>query len=353
MSGIIGHTMYAVLAGRTAQQRKLPVAPLIHRHYASYLCGAYLGCDVQTMPEAVCVDTGNEVGYGTASLDKSPLTGGAIRPWSLSFDGKQLRPREIHRLFYGRAHLVFGWSTADRKHVVPWDHLPDYCAAVVQDAIDLYGPGERQLAYLFGWMAHIVGDSLIKSIHSGIELNLLDGKYTPRNRPIQDLVTYHEIGVRELGLNWPALLSDLAETPVEPIQLHYMRAAQPRGELASQFQNAWSPHLTPLLQVVLQENRRYQSIRNPRLVQRYRLKKTGTEWRCSEELSRTTGGLSYRDMIELADKANFRHALWTMGESIATLFEQVLERSPGLQALPEMQAVSWETLTQRWRIHKP
>ncbi|MFP6765790.1 MAG: hypothetical protein VB858_19320, partial [Planctomycetaceae bacterium] len=191
------------------------------------------------------------------------------------------------------------------------------------------------------------------SIHSGIELNLLDGKYTPRNRPIQDLVTYHEIGVRELGLNWPALLSDLAETPVEPIQLHYMRAAQPRGELASQFQNAWSPHLTPLLQVVLQENRRYQSIRNPRLVQRYRLKKTGTEWRCSEELSRTTGGLSYRDMIELADKANFRHALWTMGESIATLFEQVLERSPGLQALPEMQAVSWETLTQRWRIHKP
>ena len=61
-------------------------------------------------------------------------------------------------------------------------------------------------------MAHVVSDSLIKSVQPGIELHLLDGKYTPRNRPIQDLVTFHEIGVKEFGLNWAALLADLAAT---------------------------------------------------------------------------------------------------------------------------------------------
>lgn len=212
MSGIIGHTMCAILGGKAAGHRKLPIVPLIYRHYASYLCGAYLGCDIQTMPEAVCLDTGKEVGYGTASLEKSPLTGGEVRPWTLEFDGREYRPREIHRTFYGRSHLVFGWDQAERVHTVPWDHLADYCAAVADDAVQQFGPSERQVAYLFGWMAHIVGDSLIKSVQPGIDLDLLDGKYTPRNRPIQDLVTFHEVGVKELGLHWPALLTDLAET---------------------------------------------------------------------------------------------------------------------------------------------
>jgi hypothetical protein len=349
MSGIIGHTMYAVLAGKAARQGKLPIAPIIHRHYASYLCGAYLGCDVQTMPEAVCVDTGKEVGYGTAPLEKSPLTGGEVRPWSLDVDGKSFRPRDIHRLFYGRSHLVFGWSTADRQQTVPWDHLPDYCAAVVQDAMELFGPGERKLAYLFGWMAHIVGDSLIKSVQPGITLELHGGKYTPMNRPIQDLISYHEIGVKEFGLNWPALLSDLAETPVEPVQHHFMRVAQPRGELAAHFPNAWAPDRAELLKTVLHENRRYQAIRNPRLLKLYRLRKNRSAWECSEELTRQSGGLRYPEMVRLADAANFRHALWDMGEAIVALFEQVIERSPFLQDLPTAGGPTWSDITARWR----
>ena len=349
MSGVIGHTMYAILAGKAAEHRRLPIVPLIRRHYASYLCGAYLGCDIQTMPEAVCVDTGKEVGYGTAPLEKSPLTGGAIRPWVLKFEGREYRPREIHRTFYGRSHLVFGWDRGERVHTVPWDHLADYCAAVVDDAVQHFGPGERQLAYLFGWMAHIVGDSLIKSLQPGIELDLLDGKYTPRNRPIQDLVTFHEVGVKELGLHWPALLTDLAETPVEPIQLHHMRVARPQGELAQRFPNAWAPQLKPLLRAVLAENRRYQAIRNPRLLERYRLTKVGGQWECSDELREQTGGLRYSVMVRLADEANFRHALWTMGEAIAKLFEQTIERSSRLQVLPTAASPSWRELTSKWR----
>jgi hypothetical protein len=301
------------------------------------------------MPEAICVDTGQEVGYGTAPLKKSPITGGPVKPWTLKFGGSEYTPRDIHRLFYGRSHLVFGWSVAERQHTVPWDHLPDYVALVVQDTLDLFGPGERKLAYLFGWMAHIVGDSLIKSVQPGIRLRLLDGKYTPANRPIQDLVTFHEVGRKELGVNWDNLLADLAETPVEPVQTHYMRAARPRGRLATEFPNAWSPQHEKLLLHVLAENRRYQRIRNPRLLKRYALQKTKTGWQCSKELSDQTGGLSYREMIELADKADFRHALWQMGEAIARLFEQVIDRLPALQDLPKTTGPTWGDITSRWR----
>ncbi len=352
MSGIIGHTMYAILAGKAAEQKKLPIAPLIHRNYASYLCGSYLGCDIQTMPEAVCVDTGQAVGYGTAPLEKSPLTGGRVRPWLLEFDQKQYRPRDIHRMFYGRSHLVFGWPPADREHIVPWDHLPDYAAMAVQDALDLFGPGERKLAYLFGWMAHIVGDSLIKSVQPGITLELLDGKYTAANRPIQDLVSFHEIGRQELHLDWANLLADLAETPVEPVQLHYMRASRPRGILAANFPNAWAPENEKLLLRVLEENRRYQKIRNSRLLKQYALTKSGTSWKCDAELSRRAGGLSYAEMVELADKANFRHALWQMGEAIVALFEQVIERVAALQEIPNSSGPTWAEITTRWKQNK-
>lgn len=349
MSGIIGHTMYAVLAGKAATGRKLPVAPLIHQHYASYLAGAYLGCDVQTMPEAICVDTGEEVGYGTAPLEKSPLTGGAVKPWTLKFEGVEYRPLDIHHLFYGRAHLVFGWTQEEREHAVPWDHLADYAAFVVQDALELFGPGERRLAYLFGWLAHVVGDSLIKSVQPGIALHLLDGKYTRANRPIQDLVTFHEIGRRELHLDWRHVLADLADTPVEPVQTHWMRVASPRGALAAHFPDAWVPSHQKLLMRVLAENRRYQRIRNARLLKQYSLTQAGNAWTCDEELSRQTGGLSYQDMVEAADKAGFRHALWQMGEAIADVFTQVVERSPHLQAMPGTTEPTWHEITERWR----
>jgi hypothetical protein len=349
MSGIIGHTIYAILAGKAAEQRKLPISRVIHRHFSSYLSGAYLGCDIQTLPEAICVDTGKEVGYGTAPLEKSPLTGGPVKPWKLQFEEQSYTPRDIHRLFYGRSHLVFGWQAADRKLAVPWDHLADYLALVVQDAFDLFGPGERKLAYLFGWMAHIVGDSLIKSVQPGITLDLLDGKYTSANRPIQDLVSFHEIGRKEFGLNWKNLLADLAETPVEPIQAHYMRAARPRGGLAAHFPDGWQSQQQQLLMHVLAENRRYQRIRNPRLLKQLALHKNKTGWQCDEELSRRAGGLSYREMLELADKANFRHALWQMGEAIVTLFEQVVERQPQLQELPKLTGPTWKEITARWK----
>ncbi|MEO2023969.1 MAG: hypothetical protein ABGX05_19250, partial [Pirellulaceae bacterium] len=105
MSGVIGHMMYAILGGKAATHRRLPVAPLLNRYYASYLAGAYLGCDVQTLPAAICVDTGAPIGYGSQLPAHSPLTGGAVRPYRLTVDQQQYSPREIHQLFYGRTHL--------------------------------------------------------------------------------------------------------------------------------------------------------------------------------------------------------------------------------------------------------
>ncbi len=348
MSGIIGHTMYAILAGKAASARKLPIAPLIHQHSASYLCGAYLGCDIQTLPEAICIDTGEPVGYGTVPLKKSPITGGKIRPWTLRYDKHDYTPRDIHRGFYGRAHLVFGWSPSQRIHLVPWDHLADFCAATIEDTVILHGPGERQLAYLFGWMAHIVSDSLIKSIQPGVDLVLLDGKYTPANRPIQDLITYHEIGIKELGLNWAAILTDLAEAPIEEAQYHYMRVAKPQGTLGDSFPDAWAPNQQPLLKQVLEENRRYQQIRTARLLKKYELTKSATGWECSPVLQQQAGGRSYQEMIGLARRAHFRHALWQIAEQVVDLFEQVIQRYPELRNLSQTDAASWKILSEKW-----
>lgn len=347
MSGTIGHLAYAMLGAKAAAARKLPLASIAGRHWPTYLAGAYLGCDIQTMPEAICVDSGREVGYGTVPIKTSPITGGEVRPFVLRRGDAQYTPREIHTRFYGRAHLVFGWNR-EEKHVVPWDHLADYCAAVIEDAMDLFGPGERPLAYVLGWMTHVVGDSLIKSVQPGIELKLLDGKYTPKNRPIQDLVTFHEIGRRELQWNWPALLADVADTPVEPIQLHYMRVAPPRGELAKTFSNGWIPADQELLQAVLIENRRYFRIWVQHELDLLQLRDTPQGPECRAEMSQQAGGLTYGEMVRIAEAAHFRHALWQMGEAICDLFADVTRRVDRLAAYP-VDRSNWTELTARWR----
>lgn len=328
MSGIVGHTMYAILAERRLRESRPRVASLLKRHRAAYLCGAYLGCDIQTLPEAICLDTGEEVGYGTVPIEKSPLTGGPVKPWTLRHGGREFRPRDIHQRFYGRSHVVFGWSAAERVHTVPWDHLEDYAAFTLQDAVDLFPPGESKLAYLLGWLVHIVGDSLIKSVRPGLTMKLLDGLYTPRNRPVQDLVTYHEVGRKELGLDWPSLLRDLADASVEPVQLHAMRVSRPRGKLAESFANAWSPADEELVLLVCRENRRYLQQYLKRLLPEYRLTRAGDAWECDQELSRQTGGLTYSQMAEEARRAGLRATLSQIAEEAAHLIERVIQRSP-------------------------
>ncbi|MBL4883269.1 MAG: hypothetical protein JKY95_01870 [Planctomycetaceae bacterium] len=349
MSGIVGHTMYAILGAKAAQQRKSPIAPILHRHFSSYLAGSYLGCDVPTMPAATCIDTGEDVGYGSMQLEKSPLTGGKVIPWKLKHGGWEYIPKEIGTMLYGRSHLVFGWNNNQTENTLPWDHLADYVADVIGDAIELFGAGDRKIAYCFGWLTHVIGDSLIKSVRPGIDLYLLKGKYNAQNRPIQDLVTFNEIGIKEFNLNWANLLDDLSDTPVEPIQTHYMRVAKPQGRLAQNYPNAWDPDLQKLTMAVMTENRRYQKIRNPRLVKQLSLRREKGRWKCDDSLSEITDGLDYQQMVELAQKANFRHALWQMGEAIADLFEQVVESQPLLQDLPINDNPNWETLAKRWK----
>jgi hypothetical protein len=349
MSGVIGHMMYAVLAAKAAEQRKLPIAAVVGRHFASYLAGSYLGSDIQTLPAAVCQDTGKEVGYGTTPPERSPLTGGPVTGWKLEFQGQAYTPQDVYRMFYGRGHLLFGWDAPERDKRLRWEQLPGYLAAAAGDAIELFGPGERPLAYVFGWATHLAGDSLIKSVQPGVTLHLLNGKYTPENRPIQDLVTFHEVGRKELRLNWAALLTDAAQTPVEPVQCHYMRVARPAGRLAWYFPGDWVPEQEALLGKVLEENRRYQRIRNAQVLKEMELREGPDGPACDPELSRQTGGLRYSEMVRLADEAGFRHALWQIAEAIADLFEQAIREQPLLQSLPLDSGPTWEELTRRWR----
>jgi hypothetical protein len=349
MSGIIGHTAYAILAAKAAEARRLPVAPLIRRHFSSYLAGAYLGCDIQTVPAAVCLDTNESVGYGSGPVERSPITGGEVKRWSLPVDGREVLPKEIHETFYGRSHLILGWAGKQRDETIGWADYLDFAADVAGDAVEIFGPGHRALAHVFGWMTHVTGDGLIKSVLDGINLHLLDGTYTARNRPVQDLVTFHEVGQKELGLNWAALLDDLARAPVEEVQLHYMRCATRQGRLGAHFERAWAPEKEGFLRAVLEENHRFQRIRNPRIIRQLGLHPGPKgERTCDAGLSRTAGGLTYREMLEAADRANFRHALWQIGELIADGFEKVIDRQDLLRDLPATDGPDWEELTKRW-----
>ncbi len=349
MSGIIGHTMYALLGARASAQRDLPVARIAHRHLSSYLCGAYLGADVGTIPSVICQDTGIPVGYGSERIIKSPLTGGSVKPWILNLGKEQFTPREIHNLFYGRAHVAFGWAAKDKGLAIPWEKLPQYFAAVIRDARQFHGSGERQLAYSFGWMTHVIGDGLVKSVAPGMDLHLLNGKYTPANRPIQDLITFHEIGKKEMNLNWHALLADLVDCPIEPLQAHYMRIEQSRGQLSKAHPVGWEPGRQLLLLEVMAENRRYQRIRNGRILKQLALRKTAAGWQCNRVLSERAKGLKYPEMVALAEKANFRHALWQVGEAIADIFSEVVTLVPEMKNAYPLDKPNWQTLTREWR----
>lgn len=328
MSGIVGHSMYALLGLKAAALRNLPLVRLAERHRANYLAGAYLGCDIQTMPEAVCVDTGREVGYGTVPLEKSPITGGAVRQFRLSTPSGPLTPREVHERFYGRAHLLFGFTQIDAGLHVPWDHLPDYFAAVFDDAFTLFGTGERQLAYALGWIAHVVSDSLIKGIQPGVALQLIDGRYTARNRPVQDLFAYHEVGIKEMKLDWSAMFSEMADTPVERLQRHYMRCAKAQGHLGGLFAFGWQAEVEPTLVAVLTENRRWLRHHADDVLADMKL----INGQCNDRIHDLVG-MTYNEMIEAANKAELWQTLVQIGDEIATMFEAVVHRCERLARL--------------------
>jgi hypothetical protein len=326
MSGIVGHTTYALLGLQAAHH--LPIAPVLHRHLSSYLAGAYLGSDIQIVPAATCVESGREIGCCSMTFDRCPETGEAVRPWRLNHGGQSYSGQEIHDIFYGRAHLIFGYAPPDAAALtVPWDHAASYFAAAVDDTLDLFPPSERSLAYVFGWMVHVATDSLIKSFIPGIQMKLLDGTYTPRNRPIQDLYCFHEAGGKQMKLPWPALLHDLATSPVEPVQAHYMRIGEPRGKLAKLFPGGWdaSPERRALLFAVLRENRRYTPQHAREEVQSLRLEKG----EAGAALQAKTG-LNYAGMMAAAVEAGYPRALQVMAQRVSGLFADVLRRCPRL-----------------------
>jgi hypothetical protein len=263
--------------------------------------------------------------------------------------GVEYRPREIADLFYGRSHLIFGWRGDEKQQALPWDHLHDYVAVVCEDVIQRYGKGERKLAYIFGWLAHIVGDCLIKSIQPGIDMHLLDGKYTKANRPIQDLVSVHEIGVKELGLDWKRVLGSVSGAPVELSQIHYMRIGQPYGLLGQMHPYVWDPRTEGLLREVLKQNRVYQKVRNPRLLEKYKLTRSNGEWNCNFSLSEIANHLSYSQMVKVAEQANFRSHVDAIAEIICELFEQVFQLSTSLVSVRPAE-YEWKRMIRRWLV---
>lgn len=50
-------------------------------------------------------------------------------------------------------------------------------------------------------------------------------------------------------------------------------------------------------------------------------------------------------MLEAARAANFRHALWQIGEQIGEMFAAVAQRCAPLASLPASEGPSWSEIT--------
>ena len=121
-----------------------------------------------------------------------------------------------------------------------------------------------------------------------------------------------------------------------------MRCAKPQGHLAG------LPEAEPTVRAVLAvlaENRRWVRHHAEDVLADLQL----SNGDCNERI-RQLVGMSYPEMIAAADKADFRHTLWHIGEQIAALFEAVSHRCARLAALPAEEGPGWEEITQRWRV---
>jgi len=99
---------------------------------------------------------------------------------------------------------------------------------------------------------------------------------------------------------------------------------------------------------VLIENRRWLRVYQEQVLKEVGLQRTAAGWECSAEMSRTAGGLSYAEMIEAAEKASFRRALWQIAETVADLFGRMVPLVAPLREMPDEPEPSWAELSERW-----
>ena len=134
-------------------------------------------------------------------------------------------------------------------------------------------------------------------------------------------------------------------------QIHYMRIGQPYGLLGQMYPYVWDPGTAGLLREVLKQNRVYQKVRNQRLLDKYKLTRINGEWTCDVRLSEIANHLSYSQMVELAEQAEFRSHVDAIAETICELFEQVFQLSTALVSVRPAE-YKWERMIRRWLVDR-
>jgi len=219
------HVTYAVLGAQAATARRLPVAPLLRRHWASYLCGAYLGCDIQTFPKQ-CVWT------------RAAKSGTAWCRWPES--PHRRRGPAMEALLDGREYTRVtstGCFTGDRTWSLAGARRNSTCRnpgtiwPITSRARPLTrGPALARANVRWPISSHARARGRRQSHQvrpRRPEAAFTRRQYTPRNRPIQDLITFHEVGRKELNLNWARPAGGSRWLPaVESLQPHTMRVAR-------------------------------------------------------------------------------------------------------------------------------
>ena len=122
-----------------------------------------------------------------------------------------------------------------------------------------------------------------------------------------------------------------------------------RRGLGQMYPYVWDPINEGLLREVLKQNRAYQKVRNHRLLDKYKLTRINGEWNCDLRLSEIANQLTYSQMVELAEQAEFRSHVDTIAEIICELYEQVFQLSTSLVSVRPAE-YKWERMIRRWLV---
>lgn len=271
MSGSVGHQFIAAVTALTLRgHADLPVAGPVVRCPEHARTGAYLGADIQIMPDYVCGRCGALWGIVRPDFRCTCGTPAAqLQRFTFEHDGREWGRRSVQQVFYGRTHACLANDApgSDRDNL-PWAELPKLAGHMLQVAsrrpshlanATYPATNEEAVSWVVGWVSHIVQDNVVKdTVDLGVEYDILDGKYGPQTRVAYEWLILTSFSY-DLGLDPAGLLYTDTSHGDNGLLTHYLMVEQPSAYASLGMDGRWParPEQRSLAEAVQRENRRY------------------------------------------------------------------------------------------------
>lgn len=235
------HTLFAHMALDALIAARHPLAGVAARRAAVLRVAATVGCDIQCMPYQTC--QGCEAWYRhDRKSDRKCLVCGeeALADYFVDIrDGRRLKRTDIERDYYRHTHLVLGHDrgygvdpkTAPGPEEQPFpqqvvDHLT-FCLKDAERAAVPRGQTENYVAFLLGWMTHVVSDALFKGCYRhAARIDFFGHQYAMAMLPAAETLSMTDISY-DFGASWPTWRADLLDAERDGGALRHLTMGNP------------------------------------------------------------------------------------------------------------------------------